>query len=128
MIIKIRPTTIRISLTMEIINLKISFFILILQTDFVIFLVGGFPPYFLKDTLDNHFDHSDESSNFKDKLDECLNHFFQLVYFFVHLYALLSFDDFIILLMYIRINIQINQTYVHNFVTYYYVHKNSYLL
>ncbi len=54
---------------------------------------GGFPPRNLSDTLYYHFDDGYEGSNFKGKLSECFNHFYQLAYFFVYLRILLSSLD-----------------------------------
>ena len=62
--IKNRPTT-TISNQTTATTSFIIFFILILQTDYDIFLGrGGFPPRNLSDTLYNHFDNRYESSNF----------------------------------------------------------------
>ena len=85
--IKNRPTT-TISNQTTATTSFIIFFILILQTDYDIFLGrGGFPPRNLSDTLYNHFDYGYESSNFKGKLCKCFYHFYQLAYFLVHLYS-----------------------------------------
>ena len=81
---------------------------LILQTDYDIFYVGGgFPPHFSVDALNHHFDDGYESSNFGGKLSECLDHFYQLAYFLVHLYS--SFPLLISLLYYIDDNISIGK-------------------
>ena len=66
---KTNPVTMIINLTINNVNLKTSFNILILQMDFGIVALGRFSlPVFLLDALNHHFNDSDESSNFKGKL------------------------------------------------------------
>ena len=85
---KIKPTTTITSQITATNSFKMFFIMLILQTDYDIFYVGGgFPPHFSVDALNHHFDDGYESSNFGGKLSECLDHFYQLAYFLVHLHA-----------------------------------------